>query len=448
MALEETSLSIKQKSTQPTIDRLAQKLVELVEMFRKGGPASDYQWWGQETPRTVYTAYSGYQGGYKIFDEVVKGVIKLNSDMLSRHEVEWKLTYIFLKEQASYPDKLSGQELVNKAKDQIIELVEFKDWQDIDVPIMNLLLEGEPAKLGYVTFVAATKEDIENWEEKNYAARVQGIADVHVFARVHAPGDLEKACSYARTQINIALDVLRILCFPFGPDINRRRIGVDSCRIGVIGEIPFSGATPVRGNQKQFATTFTGTGLYERPEVRKLISKELGESQWELINKLVLKAEHSRSDMENKLLDGIHWLGESTKPDTNRARFLKIGVALETLLGGEPKKDEDLKVRGIKAMLAERAAFIAENGLDDRLDIHTKVRGHYKTRSEIVHGDKRDVPLTDIDDFGILVRSLALASLEKLYKLGDNLRTVNDLESWVKNQRYSSRRKSLLNRNK
>ena len=424
-------MSKKQKSNQSTIDRLAQKLVELVGMFRKSGPASDYQWWGKETPHTVYKTYPGYQDGHQLFDTVVAGALQLNPDMFSRHEVEWKLTHEFLKQQTSHPDKLSGQELMNKAKDLIIELVEFEAWHDVDFPIMNLLLEGEPVKLGYVTFMPMTEQDIKQWE-KDYTAQLQRVADVHVFARVHAPADLEKekGLAYARAQVTSALDVLRILCFPFYPF-------TDTCRIGVIGEIPFSSTTSVRVNQKQIATQFGGTGFYRQPEVRELISKGLERSQWELIKKLMLKAEHSRSDMENKLLDGIHWLGESTKPDTNRARFVKIGVALETLLGSEPK-DEMLQVRGITAMLAERAAFIAGKGLDDRLAIDRNVRKHYGTRSEIVHGDKRDVPLTDnIDEFGILVRRVALALLEKLDELGSNLSTVEKLARWVKTQRYT-----------
>lgn len=424
-------MSKKQKSNQSTIDRLAQKLVKLVEMFRKGGPASDYQWWGRETPRTVYKTYPGYQGGYKIFDEVVEGVLKLNPDMLSRHEVEGKLTYAFLKQEASYPDKLSGQELMNKARNQINELVEFEAWQDLDFPIMNLLLEGEPVKLGYVTFMAMTKQDIEQWE-KYYGARIKKTADIHVFARVHAPGDSEKALSYARAQVNSALDVLRILCFPFYPY-------TDTCRIGVIGEIPFSGTTPVRVHQKgqkQIITQLTGTGFYRQPEVRELISKGLEQSQWELINKLMLKAEHSRNNMENKLLDGIHWLGESTKPDSNRARFAKIGFALETLIGGEPK-DETLQVRGITAMLAERAAFIAGKDLDDRLTIASNIHSYYGMRSDIVHGGGKDISADDIDGFGTLVRRLALALLGKLDELGNQLDTVENLASWVKTRRYT-----------
>jgi hypothetical protein len=427
--VKETALSKKQKSNQSTIDGLAQKLVELVEMFRKDGPASDYQWWGKETPHTVYKTYLGYQGGLQLFNTLVAGVLQLNPHMISKHEVEWKLTYEFLKQESSYPNKLSGEELMDKAKNQINELVEFEAWQYVYYPIMNLWLKGEPIKLGHVTFMAATKQAVKQWQ-KDYIAQRQGIADMHVFARVNAPGDLEKAVSYAITQVNSALDLLRMLSFPFHPF-------TDACRIGVIGDTGFTTWAPIRINQEQFAAQVRGTGAVGQPELRKNILPKLEQHQWELINKLIVKPEESRSDMEDKLLDGIHWLGEAAKPDTHRARFVKVGVALETLIGGEPEKDENLKVRGITAMLAERAAFMAGKDLDDRLKIDKDIRTYYGKRSDIVHGRKRDIPLGDIDRFGILVLRLALALLEKLDELGDNLSTVEKLESWVKTQRYT-----------
>lgn len=422
-------MSTRQNSNQSAvINRLAQNLVKLVEMFRESGPASDYRWWANETPRTVYTAYSDYQRGHELFDGVVGDVLKLNPDMLSKFDVAWKLTYEFLKQQAICPNQPSGQELMNKARNHLNELVEFKTWQDVDVPIMNLLLEGEPVKLGYVTFIAATKQDIEQWE-RDHAAQLQGIADMHVVARVNAPGDMEKAVSYARTQVNSALDVLRMLCFPFYPF-------TDSSRIGVIGEIPFSGSTPVRMDQKQIITQFRGTGFYRQPEIRKLKST-LAQRQWKLIDELIRKPEGSRNDMENKLLDGIHWLGEAAKPDISRARFAKISFALEALIGVEPK-DEELKVRGITAMLAERAAFIIMGrDLADRRKIDSDIRTYYGMRSDIVHGGGRDVPLSDVDSFAILVRRVGLALLEKLDKLGDELSDVDKLEHWARNQRYS-----------
>jgi hypothetical protein len=423
-------LSKKQKPNQSTIDGLAQKLVELVEMFRKSGPASDYQWWGKETPRTVYTAYPDYQSGRAVFDRVVQGVLELNPVMLSKSEVEHKLLYGFLAPQASSPTQLGEQELMDKAEGYLKEMVEFEALQPIDYPIMNLWLKGEPVKLGHVTFMAATEQDVKQWQ-KGFMPQLQGIADMHVFARINAPGVLVKAAAYAITQVNSALDLLRMLSFPFYPF-------TDACRIGVIGETGFTTFDPIRVNQEQFAAQLRGTGAFAvwQPELRKSILSKLEQHQWELINKFILKPEDSRSDMEDKLLDGIHWLGEAAKPDINRARFAKISFALETLIGGEPQ-DEELKVRGITAMLAERAAFIAGKDLKERKKIDKDIRKYYAMRSEIVHGGKRDIPLTDIDNFGILVRHLALALLEKLDELGSNLSTVEKLESWVKTQRYT-----------
>lgn len=423
-------MSRRQKSNQSAvIDRFAQDLIRLAEMFREEGPARDYQWWSQETPHTVYESYPSYQSGHKIFDKVVEGMLNLNPGMLSKSEVEWRLTYEFLEQCTIRPEQLSKVELTSQARDFLNKLVEFKAWQEVDFPIVNLLLEEEPVKLGHVTFVATTKEDIEQWQ-KDDQARLQGIADIHVIARINAPGDLEKALSYARTQVNRALDVLRILCFPFYPFTN-------DCRIGIIGEISFDTSTPLRISQRRFAAQFVGaTPAYWEPELRKGLLSKLEQHQRKLVDKLILKTEDSCSNMEDKILDGIHWLGESTKPDTNRARFAKISFALETLIGGE-SQDEELKVRGVTAMLAERAAFIAGKDLDDRLAIDRSIRKYYGMRSDIVHGGKRDIILIDIDNFGILVRRIAFALLGKLDELGSNLSTVEKLESWVKTQRYT-----------
>jgi hypothetical protein len=434
--VKETASSKKQKLNQSTIDRLAQNLVKLVEMFREDGPASDYKWWGGETPHTVYTAYPDYQRGHRLFDGVVEDVLRLNPDMLSKSEVERQLTYEFLEQQVIRPEQLGEQELMNKARDHLAKLASFEACQDLDFPIVNLRLERKPVKLGRVTFMVMTKQDIKRWQ-KNYDAQMRGISNIHVLARVHAPGDMSKAFSYARTQLNFALDVLRVLCFPFGHI-------KDSCGIGALGEVGFGKSTPVRINQRQFAIHYESpfdASSYATFELRKQILSKLKQPQLALINKLILTTEHSRSKMENKLLDGIHWLAESTKPDTNRARFVKIGFALETLISSEAE-DEELKVRGITAMLAERAAFVAGKDLDDRLAIDRDIRRYYGMRSDIVHGGGRDTPLDNINSFGVLVRRIILGLLEKLDKPGDDLGTVEELEKWVRTQRYTLPRQS------
>ncbi len=298
--------------------------------------------------------------------------------------------------------------------------------QNIDIPIGNLWLKGKPVKIGHVTFIAITEQEIIEW--KKSLQPLPKKPDVHVVARVNAPGDLEKAASYTKNQVNLTLNIIRALCFPFGKKS-------ESWKVGIIGDYIFPASTPIRINGKMNSFLVPpSTGILE---LKSDILRHLQQSQLELINKLILKQENSCSAMEIKLLNSIHWLAESTKPDTTTSKFVKISIALENLLGSEAKRDENLQVRGITAMLAERAAFIADNRLDYMLTIDKNIRKYYRKRSSIVHGDITAVPLNDIDKFGELVRQLVLALLEKLDKLGDKIRNVDDLAKWIKEQKYT-----------
>lgn len=409
------------------IDRLAKILADLVEIFRKGKAASDFQWW--QNMSNLFRPYFGYQDGQPLFEAVVQGILKLNPEMLSEYEIKHKLVYDFLQNQAidyKQAEHLYNESLKKEAKKHLNKLVEFEAWQDVDIAIVNLLHEGEPVQLGEVIFMGITKEELEQWKKRGPVS--ERISDVRVVARVKAPGDRQKALFYTITCVNQALDVIRAFCFPFGRQS-------DTWLVGLLGDIIDSKHTPTRIDGREFVTLI-GSGIAQI-ELQKHILSKLEQAQWELINKLILKEEHSRSDMESKLLDGIHWLAESTKPDTNNSRFAKISFALETLIGGEPK-DEDLKVRGITAMLAERAAFIIGEEFDDRWAIDKEIRKYYGLRSNIVHGGEGDVSLDDIDNFGQLVRRLALALLEKLDELGDEIRDIEELEKWVKVQRYTA----------
>ena len=109
---------------------------------------------------------------------------------------------------------------------------------------------------------------------------------------------------------------------------------------------------------------------------------------------------------------------------------------METLIGGE-SNDEDLKVRGITAMLAERAAFITGIDINDRLAIDKGVRKYYGKRSTLVHGGKAEISLDDVDGFGELVRRLALGLLEKIDELENEISDVKQLAEWIRIQKYT-----------
>jgi len=417
------------KMAEKEVAILAEKLAKLVDIFRRGGKADDFNWWQGKLRKALFNPSYGYQDGLPLFEEIIEGVINLNPEMLSEYETEVRIIFDFLQKQTisvTKEEHLKNQDLINGAEAFLNKLIEFEAWRDVDVPIMNLWLEGDPVKLLKVTICGVTNEELEQWKKNaSWFRHHQELSDVHVLARVRAPGDQQKAILYARTQANLALEVLRAFCFPFGQDS-------DTWRVGILGDIIASSVTPMRINNRDFVTQVS---LFYPPyiEVRKHILSRLEQPQWKLVNELILKTQPSK--MEKKLLLCIHWLAESTKPDTNNSKFAKISIALETLIGGEPK-DENLKVRGITAMLAERAAFIAGGDFDDRLTIDKNIRKYYRIRGKVIHRGEGDVSLNDIDKFGQLVRRLALALLEKLDKLGDELSDVDKLERWVREQKY------------
>lgn len=321
---------------------------------------------------------------------------------------------------------------MDEAERRLNEPIESEAWQEIDIPITNLWLDGDPVTLGYVTFMTITEKELKEWREKGvlWPLTTQDTTqDIKLVARTKAPGDLNRAISYAMYQVDSVLNVLRALCFPFG------RRG-DTWQIGIGGKTLSSAAIPVRINSGKFAafsSTQSGLGIAFL-ELRKNVLAKLGQPQWELLNALIGKPQHN--EMESKLLSGLQWLGESTKPDRNDAKFTKICFALETMIGGEPE-DEDLKVRGITAMLAERAAFLVGKDLDHRKAIDKEIRKYYGKRGKIVHEGQANISLADLDGFGTLIRTIALALLQKLNTLREQLRSIEALESWVKSQRYT-----------
>jgi len=350
--------------------------------------------------------------------------------MLSEFEIQRKLAYEFLAWQTSQmyqSEHLKNESLLIEAKNHLNRLIEFETWQNVDVPIVNLQLKGDPVELGNVTFVTIQQEGVAKWRDRPLLWPA-AEHDIQVAARVRAPGDLQRYTSYARSQVNQVLNVLRALCGRFG----RRS---ETWQIGILGITVSTAAIPMLINGREPVSLLStpsglGPGLLE---LTKELSK-LEERTWRSISGIMRKGQ--RSPMESKLLNGVQWLGESTKPDRNNAKFVKIAFALEAMIGGEPK-DEHLQVRGITAMLAERAAFVLGKDQKERLNIDEKVRDYYGKRSGIVHGRKGDVSFDDLDEFGGLVRRLAVALLERSEQLEEELSTVEKLEGWVKLQRYA-----------
>lgn len=417
------------------LDSLAKKLVQLVEIFRRDGKAADFNWWQSRSGKALFTPIYRYQDGEPLYEEVAAGILNLNSEMLSRHEVDTRITYDFLMGQATSESEqkhLHNKDLFIAARQFLEKLIAFEAWQDIDVPIADLNLTGEQFQLAKVTFMKVTEQELELWKNNTPIFGDLLETDEQVIARVNAPGDTLNAISYARTQIALVFDAFRALCFPFIVPAFARGEST-SWQLEVVGDVIPLGSTPLRINGKRFPAQ-VGSGATQL-ELEKHIITKLEQPQWELVDKLILKTH--RSKMESKLQNGIHWLSEATKPDTNNSKFVKISVALETLIGGEPQ-DEELKVRGITAMLAERAAFIIMGkNTDERLAIDRDIRKYYGMRGGIVHGGAADLSVDDINGFGQIVRRIAISLLGKPAELTAEISDVDKLQAWVNKQKYT-----------
>jgi len=421
------------------ISELASKLVELVDIFRQAEAATGFPSWYGHSGRFIFDPAYGYQNKRPQFDEIVENIIRLNPKMLSKSEVGSQLQ-MFLLWQASSVTKttrLYAKKLTESAEEQLEKLVSLKAWHTVDIPIVNVRLDGPPITIGEVTFKSVAKDELEQWKQQTLW--YEPAPDFECIAQVRAPGDTHKATAYAELLVKQAVDILRAFCLPFTSEW----IGPEPLLDIFVPIYSSVKVNTIRLDDKFFPGSITG-GIHTLKLKQDLISK-LNHSEWELINKLLTKTLHNR--MEKKLLLSIHWLSESTKMDTNNSRFMKISNALEALIGGE-SKDESLQVRGITSMLAERAAFIAGKDLDDRLAIDEYVRKYYGIRGRVVHSGEGNTSPPDIKNFGELVRRITLALLEKMNILGEEIGDVEKLERWIKTLKYTLSTNTVSNNTK
>jgi hypothetical protein len=97
---------------------------------------------------------------------------------------------------------------------------------------------------------------------------------------------------------------------------------------------------------------------------------------------LLVDAATSRTDIGNRVEQGINWLFESRQDSDTQAAVVKTSIALESLLIASDSE-------GLRGPLAERAAFILTDDPVRRRRIAKNVRVFYDLRSSIVHGGHR-----------------------------------------------------------
>lgn len=330
---------------------------------------------------------------------------------------------------------MTNGEFEKLANERIRNLLNYSSIRMIDIPLVGLEVDGEPVKIGEVTFFPLTKDDRHSdWWKKvinNFSGNPEW--EIRTIGRASCPGDWELALNRAENAIKNSLLVLRGLGFP----ITSNSIS----QIGVINEFQSWKTRPLRLYKPEETirieySSDTVTRFGPPIQIWRIFDDLLSDVDSDVIdyiNQLIIQENQQRlTNMQQKFIAGLRWIGEATKPDTLPARYLKLAIGLEYLIGGKSRK-EYLTKRGITATLAERAAFLLGRDQEHRLSIDKKVKKFYRLRSKIVHGESDTINGTDFVEFGSLVRQIALALCQKTSDFKD----IDALQRWVFQLRHT-----------
>jgi hypothetical protein len=109
----------------------------------------------------------------------------------------------------------------------------------------------------------------------------------------------------------------------------------------------------------------------------------------------------SPSEMKQRVLLAIDWIGESYGENVVSSAFIKAAIALEILFN---EQKNDFLSKGIAAQISESVALLLGSDLDSKLGTEKRLRELYGIRSGIAHAGKNDIKASDLDSIQSLAR--------------------------------------------
>jgi len=135
------------------------------------------------------------------------------------------------------------------------------------------------------------------------------------------------------------------------------------------------------------------------------------------INEIITRTISDRTEIENKMILSIKWLGEIIKHRNSVENIIRLFTAFETLL----IKDR-FESKGIA--IAERLAFINHADEKSRINVYDLVLALYTNRNNLVHDGKTNYKKMDFDTLIFELRYCILTIAELIDK-------YPDLKSWI-----------------
>lgn len=138
-----------------------------------------------------------------------------------------------------------------------------------------------------------------------------------------------------------------------------------------------------------------------------------------------------RSDVENRMLRAIEWVGKGLRDIDKEKGFIQLMFAIETLLS---YRGESVIQPSILSRISECIAFTLGNDYSSRARLEKDFKYLYGIRSAIAHGSERIVTESDFMLLRDMIVNLIWAFIEN-----DDLRKckkIEDYNEWVKKKRY------------
>lgn len=259
-----------------------------------------------------------------------------------------------------------------------------------------------------------SKAQFENIYTKNFLDGV--TSDVLV------RGEKEKSYDKALYEIENAINLLRCyipLIFSSGLRV----------KIGIGGSIIKTTRVSFL-SIKADGSGFSGKGLVlgplEQYKLDPILLKHLRDNcNLDQFGEILSKDKSSRTELENRIVTAIRWIGSGINEDVDCDRFLKYAIALECLL---LMREED----GKGSPIAERCAFLLSNDPQDRTNIDKVVKKLYGKRSDIAHEGETEIEKDQLASMQRIVLSCLFAICSKSFEW----KSMQDLVNWTKRKRY------------
>src|SRR5680860_161643 len=380
-----------------------------------------------QMPRRV----KGAGGQFALPAESVRSHHWLVEELLDRHGLSEKFSPDYVGEKIDnilidIVDSLTQERASTLLDELLASHDEYSKEHTVWVPVSGFEPPEEPVSLGAIIIKQVDQEDLERirsgadalFDRHGFGSEHPAIQPISFLesqvAAVHTSvAEPHRARQRALDETRIVLDVIRYAIpwmYPRG-----------TC-VGLLHEVS-SGVRVVPVLEEDGPLAILEVETVGPLENIDLSASSLNEMQELGVFKIldVLARAPKISAFEEAIARSVRWFGRMVESEREEERLLSGIIALETLCSKKGRGGS------IQNQVAEGAALIAADRLEDRKYIKKRVKNFYSKRSAVSHGGETTIKPWDTSELMLVLHRIIMFSLD--YR--DKFREVGDLLDWL-----------------